>query len=94
MTVYPIQTNFTRGELSPRLHARVDIEFYKAALKTCTNWTVLKQGGLRKRPGFRFVKEVKDSTKRARLIPFVFSTEQAYVIELGEGYARYYANGG
>lgn len=94
MTVYPIQANFSRGELSPRLHARIDIDYYKAGLKTCTNWTALRQGGLRKRPGFKFVKEVKDSTKKVRLIPFIFSITQTYVLEFGAGYARPYANGG
>lgn len=94
MTVYPIQANFSRGELSPRLHARIDIDYYKAGLKTCTNWTALRQGGLRKRTGFRMVKEVKDSARKVRLIPFIFSTEQAYVLEFGDSYVRPYANGG
>lgn len=89
-----MQADFSRGELAPRLHARIDIAYYKSALKTCTNWTVLKQGGLRKRPGFRMVKEAKDSSKRVRLLPFIFSTQQAYVIEMGDLYARNYANGG
>lgn len=94
MTVYPIQANFSRGELSPRLHARIDIDYYKAGLKTCTNWTALRQGGLRKRSGFKMVKEVKDSSKKVRLIPFIFSTQQAYTLEFGDQYMRVYANGG
>lgn len=94
MTVYPIQANFSRGELSPRLHARIDIDYYKAGLKTCTNWTALRQGGLRKRSGFKMVKEVKDSTKMVRMIPFIFSIVQAYALEFGDGYVRPYANGG
>lgn len=94
MTVYPIQANFSRGELSPRLHARIDIDYYKAGLKTCTNWTALRQGGLRKRPGFKMVKEVKDSTRKVRQIPFIFSTEQAYMLEFGHNYVRPYVNGG
>jgi hypothetical protein len=96
---YPIQANFTRGEASPKLHARVDIEFYKAMLKTGTNWTIMKQGGLRRRPGFMMVKEVKDSTKKTRLIPFIFGTPsdgipQAYVLEFGNLYARILTTGG
>ena len=94
MTVYPIQANFSRGELSPRLHARIDIDYYKAGLKTCTNFTALRQGGLRKRPGFRMVKEVKNSSKKVRLIPFIFSVLQTYVLEFGEGYMRPLVNGG
>lgn len=91
---YPIQANFSRGELSPRLYARVDLEYYKAALKRATNWTALRHGGMRKRSGFRFVKEVKDSTKKVRLIPFVFSNDQAYALSFGDQYARMFTNGG
>lgn len=94
MSIYPIQANFSRGELSPRLHARIDIDYYKAGLKTCTNWTALRQGGLRKRPGFQMVKEVKNSAKKTRLIPFVFSVVQTYALEFGEGYMRPLVNGG
>ena len=94
MTVYPIQANFSRGELSPRLHARIDIDYYKAGLKTCTNWTVMRQGGLRKRPGFQYVGEASDSRYAHRLIPFIFSTQQTYVIDFGYGYARPFVNGG
>lgn len=97
--MYPMQANFSRGEASPRLTDRVDTEFYKAMLKTCTNWTVLKQGGLRRRPAFLYVKEVKDSSKKVRLIPFNFGTPsngipQAYVLEMGNLYFRPYTTGG
>lgn len=91
---YPLQANFSRGELSTRLYARVDIDYYKAALKRATNWTALRHGGLRKRPGFRFIKEVKDSSKKVRLVPFIFSTEQAYVLSFGDLYTRMFTNGG
>ncbi len=91
MTVYPIKATFSRGELSPRLHGRVDIDHYKMGLETCTNFYVLRQGGLRRRPGTVFVAEIKDSTKKARLIPFEFNETQAYAVELGDLYCRFYA---
>jgi len=94
MTVHLAKVDFTRGELSPVLHARFDVSPYQAGLKTCTNWIPLKEGGLRKRSGTQFIAEVKDSTDAARLIPFVFSTAQAYVLELGDLNFRMYANGG
>jgi hypothetical protein len=40
------------------------------------------------------VAEVKDSTKKVRLLRFEFSTDQAYVIEAGHQYFRFYMNGG
>ncbi|MCP4108323.1 MAG: hypothetical protein GY749_22735 [Desulfobacteraceae bacterium] len=91
MTVYPIKATFSRGELSPRLHGRVDIDHYKMGLEICTNFYVLRQGGLRRRPGTVFVSEIKDSTEQARLIPFEFNETQAYVVELGDLYCRFYA---
>lgn len=94
MPLFLQQPSFARGELSPRLYARADIPHYSVALKECVNWTVLRQGGLRRRSGTRFIAATKDSTKASRLIPFVFSTVQAYVLEFGDQYIRIYANGG
>ncbi len=94
MTFYPLQSTFSRGELSPRLHSRIDIDHYRLGLEECVNWVILRQGGLRRRSGTRFIGEVKDHGKATRLLPFVFSTVQAYVLEFGDGYFRVYANGG
>lgn len=94
MTSYPLQATFSRGELSPSLHARIDIEHYRLGLAECVNWTILRQGGLRRRSGTRFIASVKDHASATRLLPFVFSSEQAYMLEFGDGYFRVFANGG
>ncbi len=91
-TLYPSTDSFVRGEISPRLHARASLELYRAGLARCLNFLTLPHGGIRKRGGSYFVAETKNSGK-ARLIPFVFSSEQAYVLELGELYLRVYAYG-
>jgi len=88
-----LQPTFSGGELSPSLYARVDIERYGNSVKTAKNFLVRPTGGLVNRPGLQFIGEVKDSAKRVRLIPFEFSVEVAYVIELGDLYALFYANG-
>ncbi len=88
-----IQPTFSGGELSPSLYARVDIERYGNSVKTAKNFLVRPTGGLVNRPGFQYVGEVKSSASRVRLIPFEFSTEVAYVVELGNLYARFWANG-
>jgi len=92
--LYPIQPTFVRGEISPRLFSRVDVDHWKMSLAECLNFTVLKQGGLRRRSGSEWINVVKDQSKRTRLVRFVFSTIQAYVCEFGEGYVRFFANGG
>jgi hypothetical protein len=91
--VVTIQTNFTAGELSPRVHSRVDIAKYNNGLKTCENVQLLVHGGARRRPGLRFVREAKSNTQRARLIGFVYDRDQAYMLEFGNLYMRVYKNG-
>lgn len=93
MTLFPSQDSFVRGELSPRLHSRASLDLYKAGLSRCENFITLPHGGLRKRGGTYFVGEVADSTKNTRLIPFVFSDDQAYALEVGHLYIRVYAYG-
>lgn len=92
--VQPIQTNFTAGELSPRVHSRIDIAKYNNGLKTCENVSLLIHGGARRRPGLRFVAEVKDSSQPARLVEFVFNRDQAYMLEFGNLYMRVFKDGG
>ena len=94
MTVYPIQATFTRGELAPELHGRVDIDHYRMGLATCENFYVLKQGGIRRRSGTVFVAEVKNSGDACRLFPFTFNESQAYAVEHGDRYCRFFALGG
>ena len=87
-------TNFTSGELSPRLDGRNDLAKYSSGAKTVQNMIVYPHGSAARRPGTTFVKEVKDSTKQTRLIPFEFSTTQTYILEFGNQYIRFYKDGG
>tara|TARA_R110000751_G_scaffold264535_3_gene363624 strand:+ start:5512 stop:8271 length:2760 start_codon:yes stop_codon:yes gene_type:complete len=92
--VTTIQTNFTAGELSEELFGRVDISKYVNGAETLENFIVHPHGGISRRPGTRFVKEIKTSSARTRLIQFEFSTTQAYVIEFGNLYIRFYKDQG
>lgn len=93
MSIYPNQDSLNRGEISPRLHARASLDLYKGALARCENFITLPHGGIRKRGATRFVGEIKDSSKRGRVIPFIFSKDQAYAIELGNLSIRIFAYG-
>lgn len=88
------QPAFTAGELSPALHARIDLAKYASGLKTARNLFIHPHGGASNRPGLEFLGEVKDSADRARLIPFQFNTEQTYVLEFGDLYMRVWKDGG
>ena len=87
-------TNFTGGELSPRLDGRNDLAKYSSGCSTLENLVVYPHGSAARRPGTNFVAEVKDSTKKTRLIPFEFSTTQTYMLEFGDQYIRFYKDNG
>lgn len=93
-TVDSILTNFTAGELSPNMYGRTDIEKYYNGCMTMENFLVLPQGGAYRRPGSRYVASVKTASAFTRLVPFVFSTTQAYMLEFGNLYIRVYYDGG
>lgn len=90
----PAQTNFTAGELSPRLEGRVDLSKYFNGARRLLNMVPQQQGGAKRRSGFRHVSEVKNSGQRTALLPFEFNVEQAYVLEFGDFYCRFYRNHG
>lgn len=81
---------FNAGEFSPRMAARVDLAQYRFAGETFENLILLQQGGFMRRPGTRFVKAVKTESLKTRLLSFAFSTVQAYAIEAGNNYFRFY----
>ena len=87
------QTNFSVGELSPLLFARVDLSKYPNGCYELTNFIVQRFGGIKKRGGSEFIHSTK-SNGQARLIPFIYSVTQAYVLEFGASYIRIYTNGG
>lgn len=87
------QRNFSGGELAPALQGRVDTSKYAAGLKTLRNMTVMRSGGAESRAGTQFIAEVSDSTKATRLYPFTFNSDQAYVLEFGNLYIRFYRDG-
>jgi len=91
--VSTIVTNFQSGELSPRLEGRIDLQKYQSGVQQLTNMLVFPQGGATRRPGTYYAGSSKSNGK-VRLIPFEFSDEQAYVIELGANYMRFYVDGG
>lgn len=94
MSLYPIRPSFAAGVLAPALHKRTDLNQYYLGLRTGSNVIVLPQGGVVNRPGFEYIGTVKDSSKEVRVVPFEFSTTQAYVLEFGDYYMRVFKDGG
>ena len=89
-----LSRSFAGGECTPEFFGRIDDVKYQSGLATCRNFIVKPHGPVENRAGFAYVNEVKDSTKKVRLIPFTYSTTQTMVIELGAGYFRFHTQGG
>ena len=85
-----IQTNFTAGEWSPMLEGRVDLAKYPNPLYKMENFVILPHGPASFRTGTRFIKETKISSTASRLIPFIASVDDAYMLEFGALYIRVY----
>lgn len=73
---------------------RIDAAQYHAGLAECLNCIPLVQGGVTKRPGTDYIGGVKHSANKTRLVSFVYSTVQAYIIEFGDLYIRFYKEDG
>jgi len=93
--VQPVkQSSFAGGEVSPELYGRTDSTVYRESARLVRNFYTTPFGAAKNRPGTRFVREVKDSARATYLLPFVFSENQSYVLELGEFYMRFHTQGG
>lgn len=90
----PIYCQLNAGELSPYLEGRVDVGKYPNGLQICENFIPLVQGPAQRRAGTRNVASVKDHADRTWLVPFVFSATDAWILEFGDGYIRFYTNRG
>lgn len=93
MTQSKIQPAFHTGEVSPSLYARVDLAKYHTGAATVRNFFVDYRGGLSSRNGTKYVLQCKNSASAVRLIPFQASTGVGYVLEFGQSYIRFFANG-
>jgi len=78
-----LKTNFVAGEFDPLLLSRSDIKHYFNAAEYLRNVIVLPQGGVRSRPGSRYLWKVPEipggGLSVVRMFEFQFSTDQTYL---------------
>ena len=86
--------NFTRGIFSPVVQSRRDVDAWHAGAKRLTNVTLLKHGGVRKRPGTVFVYKLPENDNETRLMPFTYSPGQSYALLFGQATMKPLALGG
>lgn len=90
------QTNFGAGEVDPKLWGRSDVEKFAHGARRMRNFFPSKQGAAVSRPGSQFVRDVEGNASLfdVRLVPFIYSATQSYVLEFGHLYVQFYSNGG
>ena len=79
-------TNFQYGEISPSLVSRTDSPIYNSSAQSVKNFFIRTEGGVAKRGGFQALHDftaVTENTsirQQVRLIPFIFSDDEKYII--------------
>lgn len=86
--------SFNAGEMSPLMEGRNDFTKYNNACRQLRNMFVLSQGPAMRRPGTYYIGETETMSEESRLIPFVFSETDTYILEFGDEYIRFYRNDG
>lgn len=89
-----ILPSFAAGEIAPSLYARVDLAKYHVGAALLRNMFVDYRGGASNRTGSMFVADSLDASEPTRLIPFIFSTLQAYVLVFSHFKMQVVMNGG
>lgn len=90
----PLMADWSAGEFSPLADGRVDISRYASGCRLLENFLPSVIGPAIRRPGAHFVASARYPDKLAVLLPFQYSKEQAYSIEIGDLYVRFYRNDG
>lgn len=82
---------FNRGEVSKFALARVDLERLRLAAECQVNWAPSAQGAMRLRSGTRYLGSTK-SDAQAKLLPFIFSSDDTAILELTNSVLRVWKN--
>lgn len=93
MLRHTLQPTFASGEISPSLYARLDTADYLCGVKTAQNMFIHPQGGISNRPGLR-LRAVTKNGQACKIIPFVVSDTETYMVEAGTHYFRFHTPSG
>lgn len=88
-----IQNSFNSGELSPRLASRFDFEKFKSGCYILENYIPTVQGTVIKRTGSYYDADLKQGAY-VFLKSFVDTSGNAYIIEFGDSYFRFFKSDG
>jgi len=88
-----LQTNWSAGELSPRIEGRPDLAKFFNGASIIENFAIFPQGGATRRPGSKHIIEIKDSTLPVIILPFEFSISDAFILVFNAGKIQFIING-
>ena len=85
MSIGTFQTNFSRGELSAKVHTRIDTQSYKDGAREVTNCVIQLQGGARARPGTKSRVRLENggvplTANGARLETWIIDRSEVYIL--------------
>ena len=84
------KSNFTSGEISPRLLGRGDLRSYGNGAGKLRNVFIHPTGGVTRRPGLAYVDTARGA---GRLVAFEFNTEQVYLLVFTDTHVDVYRDG-
>lgn len=86
--------SFNAGKLTPLVDTRSDVEKYSFGCRILDNMIPRIYGCVERRPGSKYIYTAKSGSVKARVVPFIYSSTVAYIVEFGDLYMRFYQDGG
>lgn len=83
-----VRTSFASGEVNPSIRAANDLARFQTGAAIVENMLVMIEAILTRRPGTRFVLELKDQSQRGKMVPYRFSGSDYYVLGINGGTMR------
>lgn len=90
----PAVVNFNGGEVGAMMSGRTDFDKYASSVHRMRRFIPTAQGPAKRCPGTRYVLQTRYPDKKVWLQRFEFAFDQAYVIEFGDQYCRFYTDRG
>lgn len=88
LAVSPAIKNFNSGQVTPKLEARIDFAKYPFCSRKIENMFVRTLGPVQKRSGTKYITDTNGV--KVRLVSFEYSTDDCYVIEISNGFMRFF----
>ena len=90
----PAVVNFNGGEVGAMMSGRTDFDKYASSAFRMRRFIPTAQGPAKRCPGTKYVLQTLYPDKKVWLQRFEFAFDQAYVIEFGDQYCRFYTDRG